>query len=80
MFHHYLLDLNEEETLRKVYEKTKTKNHKKVIGFNFLQTMDEEKILNMSKVDYKKLVKKSVKKAAFKCLIEEKMGTQRSKI
>ena len=43
--------------------------------FQFIEeTMDENKIISMSKVDYKKFVKQLVKKAAFKCLIEEKNG------
>ena len=60
MFHHHLLSLDENETLRKIYEKQKN-NPTKGDWFCMLQedftfigeAMNEDMILSMSKSDYK---------------------------
>ena len=79
MFHHHLLGLDENETLKKIYEKQK-KETTKGDWFQFLkedftfieEVMDENKIKSYSKEEYKSIVKKLVRRAAFQYLFKEK--------
>ena len=86
MFHHHILGLDENETLRKVYEKQKNEPTKED-WFQFLkkdftfieEDMNEEDIKSYSKEEYKKKVKILVKKAALKYLLNQKEGHKKIK-
>ena len=79
MYHHHLLTLDKEETIRKMFEKLKqspTKNY----WFQLLQKyflfiekiIDEKEIQSYSKNEYRGIIKKLIKKAAFKNFIQLK--------
>ena len=79
MYHHHILQQDKTETIRQIYEKQKTDYTKGdwfqllIKDFEFIEeTMDEEQIKNMSKIQYKKKIKDMVKKAAFKYLTKQK--------
>ena len=72
MYHHHIVNQNDEETIKKVYNKQKEEAVKgdwiKLIekDFSFIgKEMDENKIKETSKSAYKKWIKREVKKAAF---------------
>ena len=78
MYHHYILTLDENETVKKIYSKQKEKVSKgdwfdlllkdlKFVGIE----LDEKEIKEMSKQEYKKKIKYLVEKAAFKYFTEE---------
>ena len=81
LYHHHIITQNENETIRKIYEKQKTTPTKgdwfELLkeDFKFIeQEMDDEKIKSITKEQYKKQVKQWVRKAAFKFFIKEKEG------
>ena len=72
MCHHHSVNQNDEETVKKVYNKQKEEAVKgdwiKLIENDFLfigKEMDEVKIKQTSKSVYKNLIKMEVKRAAF---------------
>lgn len=79
MYHHHLLQTNETETIRKMYEKQK---EYKTNGdwfqlllkdFEFIgETMDKHFIKSMTKSAYRTRIKKLVSAAAFKYFLNEK--------
>ena len=78
MYHHHILSLNTEETVRKIYEKQKTGHLKGdwiellKSDFDFMEIdIDEEEIKRTPKNIYKKKIKDLIKKAAFKELTEK---------
>ena len=80
MFHHHLLGLDENETLKKIYVKQKKETTKgdwfQLLkeDFTFIEeVMDENKIKLYSKEEYKRIVKKLVRRAAFQYLIKERI-------
>ena len=86
MYHHHILSLNTEETVRKIYEKQKTGHLKgdwiELIksDFDFMEIdMDEEEIKRTPKNIYKKKIKDLIKKAAFKELTEKKNSESKIK-
>ena len=86
MFHHHLLSLDENETLRKIYEKQKI-NKTKGDWFCLLQedfsfigeAMNEDLIKSMSKCDYKIKVTQLVQKAAFQWFSLQQEGHKKTK-
>ena len=81
MYHHHILQQEKTETLRQIYEKQKTDYTKGdwfqllLKDFEFIEeTMDEEDIQKMSKIQYKQKNNDLVKKAAFKYLSKQKEG------
>jgi hypothetical protein len=87
LYHHHIITQNENETIRKIYEKQKTTPTKgdwfELLreDFKFMeQEMDDEKIKSITKEQYKKQVRQWVRKAAFKFFIKKKRVTRRYKI
>ena len=79
MYHHHILNLDENETVKKIYNKQKEKTSKGdwydllLKDFKFIdKDLNEKEIKEMSKEDYKKTVKELVEKAAMKYFLEEK--------
>ena len=79
MYHHHIVNLNDEETVKKVYNKQKEEAVKgdwiKLIKNDFLfigKEMDEDKIKETPKSVYKKWIKTEVKTAAFKSYLKER--------
>ena len=79
MYHHHIVNLNDEETVKKVYNKQKEEAVKgdwiKLIENDFLfigKEMDEDNMKETSKSVYKKWIKTEVKRAAFKSYLKER--------
>ena len=79
MYHHHILNLDENETVKKIYNKQKEKTSKGdwydllLKNFKFIdKDLNEIEIKEMSKEDYQKTVKELVEKAAMKYFLEEK--------
>ena len=79
MYHHHILNLDENETVKKIYNKQKKKTSKGdwydllLKDFKFIdKDLNEKEIKEMSKEDYKKTIKELVEKAAMKYFLEEK--------
>ena len=79
MYHHELLKRNDDETTKKIYMKQTESNCKgdwyRLLenDFKFIdEQIDEDKIKSYTKEEYKKVIKKKVKDAAFKEYIKEK--------
>jgi hypothetical protein len=79
MYHHHILSLNEEETVKKIYNKQKETVKKGdwydllMKDFKFVgKEINEKEITVMSKQQYKKIVQDLVEKAALKYLLAEK--------
>ena len=86
MYHYNILTQEDNETIKKMYEKQKKNSTKgdwfQLLkeDFNFIEEdMDEEKIKTMSKQEYKQKIKVLVRKASFKVLNEEKQGHKKVK-
>ena len=79
MYHHHILTRNENETIRKIYEKQKIDNVKGdwyqllMEDFIFVENkLNDEEIKKIPKETYKKMVKNMVNKAAFKEYLAKK--------
>ena len=79
LYHHHIVNLGENETVKKVYNKQKEESTKgdwiKLVEKDFLfieANMNDEEIKTMSKNKYKTWVKEKVKKAAFESYVKEK--------
>ena len=79
IFHHHILTINEDETIKKVYlkqkeEKTKGDWYEMLQkDFEFIgEEVNDEGIKNTDKLASKKMVKEKAKKAAFECYIRRK--------
>ena len=79
MYHHHVVNLGDEETVKRIYEKQKQDSFKgdwiRLIkqDFAFMGIeMNEDEIRKTSKEIYRKKIKTLVKKAAFQELLEEK--------
>ena len=86
MYHHHIVNQNDEETIKKVYNKQKEEAVKgdwiKLIekDFSFIgKEMDENKIKETSKSAYKKWIKREVKKAAFESYLKERNALSKIK-
>ena len=84
MYHHHILTRNENETIKKIYEKQK-EDHVKgdwyqllMEDFVFVENeMNDEEIKNIPKETYKKIVKNMVNRAAFKAYTAKKETHQK---
>ena len=79
MYHHHLITREDNETIKKVYNKQKEDETKGdwfdllVKDFKFIGVeMDENHIKQMTKEEYKKEIKEQISKAAFKDLLQLK--------
>ena len=86
MFHHHILNLEEDETVRRIYEKQKESCLKgdwiELVreDFKFMNIdMDENQIRNYPKEVYRQKIKKLIRKAAFKEMIEKKNSLSKIK-
>jgi hypothetical protein len=86
MFHHHILNLEEDETVRKIYEKQKASCLKgdwiELVrdDFKFMNIdMDDIQIRNYPKEVYRQKIKKLIRKAAFKEMIEKKNSLSKIK-
>ena len=80
LYHQHILTRDDSETIKKIYNKQKEDSTKgdwyEIIkkDFQFLgRDIDEDYIKNSSKIEYKKEVKKLIKKAAFEEYMQEKI-------
>ena len=80
MYHHYLLTLDKEETIRKIYEKQKQEPNKGdwyellKSDFEFVEKeICEDEIQSLSKIEYKKIVKELIQQAVFKYYLKKKV-------
>ena len=77
MYHHYLLTLDKEETIRNIYEKQQPN---KVDWYKLLKSdfefvekeISEDEIQSLSKIEYKKIVIELIQQAVFLILPDEK--------
>ena len=79
MYHHHLLSLDDKETVKQIYEKQKESRTKgdwyDLLCKDFIfveKEINEKGIKEMTREDYKKMIKALVKKAALKMLLKEK--------
>ena len=86
MYHHHILGLDRDETVRKIYEKQKEATLKGD-WFNLLKTdfefmninFDEQEIKRTPKETYRKKINDLIKRAAFKELLEMKNSKSKTK-
>ena len=79
LYHHHIVTLSEDETLKKIYNKQKEDSVKgdwvRLVKKDYLfieEEMNDENIKTMTKNQFKSWVKKRVEKAAFSSYIKEK--------